>query len=210
MERQLDPSAGYLLQKDLERRGIKVHLQGAAKAILGDNREAVLLEDGTLYDADIVVMAVGIRPETRIARDAGLEIARGIVVDDAHAHLRPAILSIGECVEHRGALYGLVAPLYDQAKVVAKTTAEQEAAFEPVELRPAQGHRLRPVLRRRLREGDDREEIVFRDARAASTSASSSGTTCPRRRHVRRHRRRRVVLPRRSRARRTSPTVATR
>ena len=68
MERQLDPSAGYLLQKDLERRGIKVHCKAQTKAILGQNRvEAVLLEDGTVYDADIVVMAVGIRPETRIA-----------------------------------------------------------------------------------------------------------------------------------------------
>ncbi|HVL22003.1 MAG TPA: FAD-dependent oxidoreductase, partial [Amaricoccus sp.] len=71
MERQLDPSAGYLLQKDLERRGIKVHCKAQTKAILGQNRvEAVLLEDGTLYDADIVIMAVGIRPETRLARDA--------------------------------------------------------------------------------------------------------------------------------------------
>ena len=135
MERQLDPSAGYLLQKDLERRGIKVHCKAQTKAILGHNRvEAVLLEDGTVYDADIVVMAVGIRPETRIARDAGLEIARGIVVDDAMRTSDPAILSIGECVEHDGMLYGLVAPLYDQAKVVARTLLGEEAAFEPVEL----------------------------------------------------------------------------
>ncbi|MFO1106984.1 MAG: nitrite reductase large subunit NirB [Amaricoccus sp.] len=166
MERQLDPSAGYLLQKDLERRGIKVHCKAQTKAILGQNRvEAVLLEDGTVYDADIVVMAVGIRPETRVARDAGLEIARGIVVDDAMRTSDPHILSIGECVEHDGMLYGLVAPLYDQAKVVARTLLGEDAAFEPVEL----STKLKVTGCDLFSAGDfadaeDREEIVFRDA----------------------------------------------
>ena len=166
MERQLDPSAGYLLQKDLERRGIKVHCKAQTKAIIGQNRvEAVLLEDGTVYEADIVLMAVGIRPETRLAKDAGIEIARGIVVDDAMRTSDPAILSIGECVEHRGALYGLVAPLYDQAKVVAKTLLGEEAAFEPVEL----STKLKVTGCDLFSAGDfadaaEREEIVFRDA----------------------------------------------
>ena len=75
------PAAGYLLQKDLERRGITVHCKGATKAILGTDRaEAVLLEDGTVYPADLVCMAVGIRPETRLANDAHLEVGRGVVV----------------------------------------------------------------------------------------------------------------------------------
>ena len=166
MDRQLDPSAGYLLQKDLERRGIKVHCKANTKAILGQNRvEAVLLEDGTVYDADIVLMAVGIRPETRVAKDAGLEIARGIVVDDAMRTSDPHILSIGECVEHNGALYGLVAPLYDQAKVVAATLLGQEAGFVPVEL----STKLKVTGCDLFSAGDfgdapDREEIVFRDA----------------------------------------------
>lgn len=166
MDRQLDPSAAYLLQKDLERRGIKVHCKANTKAILGSNRvEAVALEDGTVYGADIVLMAVGIRPETRLARDAGIEIARGIVVDDAMRTSDPAILSIGECVEHKGALYGLVAPLYDQAKVVAKTLLGEEAAFVPVEL----STKLKVTGCDLFSAGDfadapDREEIVFRDA----------------------------------------------
>jgi len=98
MERQLDPSAGYLLQKDLERRGIRIHCKGATKAILGKERvEAVLLEDGTVYDADLVCMAVGIRPETRIATDAHLEIGRGVVVDDQMRTSDPAIFAITDC-----------------------------------------------------------------------------------------------------------------
>ena len=166
MERQLDPSAGYLLQKDLERRGIKVHCKAQTKAILGQNRvEAVLLEDGTLYDADIVIMAVGIRPETRLARDAGIEIARGIVVDDQMRTSDPAILAIGECAEHDDMLYGLVAPLYDQAKVVAQTLLGEDAAFVPVEL----STKLKVTgcdlfSAGDFAEGEGREEIVFRDA----------------------------------------------
>jgi nitrite reductase (NADH) large subunit len=166
MERQLDPSAGYLLQKDLERRGIKVHCKAQTKAILGHNRvEAVALEDGTIYPADIVVMAVGIRPETRIATDAHLEIGRGIVVDDAMRTSDPDIVAIGECVEHAGMVYGLVAPLYDQAKVVAKTLLGEEAAFVPVEL----STKLKVTGCDLFSAGDfaeapDRDEIVFRDA----------------------------------------------
>ena len=166
MERQLDPSAAYLLRKDLERRGIKVHCKANTQAILGSNRvEAVALEDGTVLGADLVVMAVGIRPETRLARDAGIETARGIVVDDAMRTSDPDILSIGECVEHRGMIYGLVAPLYDQAKVVARTLTGAEAAFEPVEL----STKLKVTgcdlfSAGDFAEGEGREEIVFRDA----------------------------------------------
>ena len=101
MERQLDPAAGYLLQKDLERRGIRIHCKGATKAILGHTAvEAVLLEDGTLYPADLVCMAVGIRPEVRLANDAHLEVGRGITVDDQMRTSDPAIYALGECVEH--------------------------------------------------------------------------------------------------------------
>ena len=166
MERQLDPSAAYLLQKDLERRGIRVHCKAQTKAILGSNRvEAVLLEDGAVYDADLVVMAVGIRPETRLATDAHLEVNRGIVVDDAMRTSDPDILSIGECVEHQGALYGLVAPLYDQARVAARTLTGEEAAFVPAEL----STKLKVTGCDLFSAGDfgeapEREEIVFRDA----------------------------------------------
>ncbi len=165
MERQLDPSAGYLLQKDLERRGIRIHCKGATKAILGHGRvEAVLLEDGTVYDADLVCMAVGIRPEVRIATDAHLEIGRGVVVDDQMRTSDPAIYALGECVEHNKQLFGLVAPLYDQAKALAASLMGQEAAFRPVQT----ATKLKVTGVDLFSAGDfadapGREDIVFRD-----------------------------------------------
>jgi nitrite reductase (NADH) large subunit len=165
MERQLDPSAGYLLQKDLERRGIRIHCKGATKAILGNTRvEAVLLEDGTVYDADLVCMAVGIRPEVRLATDAHLEIGRGVVVNDQMQTSDPAIYALGECVEHQKQLFGLVAPLYDQAKVLAATLMGQEAAFRPVQT----ATKLKVTGVDLFSAGDfadapGREDIVFRD-----------------------------------------------
>ena len=165
MERQLDPAAGYLLERDLERRGIKIHCKGATKAILGHDRaEAVLLEDGTVYPADLVCMAVGIRPETRLAVDAHLEVERGIVVDDALRSSDPHIFALGECVEHRGQLFGLVAPLYDQARVLAKTLLDQAAEFRPIET----ATKLKVTgcdlfSAGDFAEGQGREDIVFRD-----------------------------------------------
>ncbi|WP_111732642.1 nitrite reductase large subunit NirB [Roseovarius amoyensis] len=165
MERQLDPTAGYLLQKDLETRGITVHCKGATKAILGKDRvEAVLLEDGTIYDADLVCMAVGIRPETRLATDAALEVGRGIVVTDQMVTSDPDILAVGECVEHDSQLFGLVAPLYDQAKVVAETLLGTDAAFQPVQT----ATKLKVTGVDLFSAGDfadepGREDIVFRD-----------------------------------------------
>jgi len=135
MERQLNAAAGLLLQKELEQRGIKVHCRAQTTAILGHRRaEAVLLDDGTIYPADLVVMATGIRPETRIATDAGLHVERGIVVDDQMRTSDPDIFAVGECVEHRGICYGLIDPVYDMAAVASKTLAEEPAAFSPVEI----------------------------------------------------------------------------
>ncbi|MGL4310834.1 MAG: nitrite reductase large subunit NirB [Paracoccaceae bacterium] len=165
MERQLDPSAGYLLQKDLERRGIHVHCKGATKAILGNDRvEAVALEDGTIYGADLVCMAVGIRPEVRLATDAHLEIGRGIAVNDQMQTSDPSIFALGECVEHNNQLFGLVAPLYDQAKVLAATLAGADAAFQPVQT----ATKLKVTGVDLFSAGDfadapGREDIVFRD-----------------------------------------------
>jgi nitrite reductase (NADH) large subunit len=165
MERQLDPAAGYLLQKDLERRGIHIHCKGATKAILGTTHvEAVLLEDGTVYPADLVCMAVGIRPEVRLANDAHLEVGRGITVDDQMRSSDPAIHALGECVEHEGQVFGLVAPLYDQAKVLAATLLGQAAAFRPVQT----ATKLKVTGVDLFSAGDfaeapGREDIVFRD-----------------------------------------------
>lgn len=165
MERQLDPAAGYLLQKDLERRGLRIHCKGATKALLGKDRvEAVLLEDGTVYPADLVCMAVGIRPEVRLANDAHLEVGRGIVVDDQMRTSDPAIFALGECVEHQKQLFGLVAPLYDQAKVLAAALMGQDAAFAPVQT--ATKLKVTGVdlfSAGDFADGPGREDIVFRD-----------------------------------------------
>ncbi len=166
MERQLDPAAGYLLQKDLEGRGIKVACKSSTAAIVGDGKvEAVLLEDNTTYPADLVVMAVGIRPETRLANDAGIEVGRGIIVSDQLVTSDPDILALGECVEHEEQLFGLVAPLYDQARVMAKTLMADAAAFRPVQT--ATKLKVTGVdlySAGDFAEGDGREEIVYRDA----------------------------------------------
>ncbi len=165
MERQLDAAAGYLLQKDLERRGIRIHCKGATKAILGTDRvEAVLLEDGTVYGADLVCFAVGIRPEVRLATDAHLEIGRGITVNDQMATSDPAIFALGECVEHEKQLFGLVAPLYDQAKVLAASLDGMQAAFRPVQT--ATKLKVTGVdlfSAGDFADGPGREDIVFRD-----------------------------------------------
>ncbi|WP_170448170.1 nitrite reductase large subunit NirB [Ruegeria arenilitoris] len=165
MERQLDEAAGYLLRKDLERRGITVRTQASTKAILGEGRaEAVLLESGETLPADLVVMAVGIRPETRLATDAGLDVARGIEVNAQMQSSDPDVLAVGECVEFDGHLFGLVAPLFDQAKVVANTLLGQPDAFVVKEL----ATKLKVTgcdlfSAGDFAEGEGRDDIVFRD-----------------------------------------------
>ncbi len=165
MERQLDPASGYLLQKELENRGIRIVCNAHTSAILGkDHVEAVLLEDGALHSADIVVMTVGIRPETRLAIESGLEVERGIRVNDQMQTSDQDIFALGECVEHDGIIYGLVAPIYDMAKGLARTLLGQAAAF------------VAPMVSTRLKvtgielfsagefgEEDNHEEIVLRD-----------------------------------------------
>src|SRR5690606_17526046 len=122
MERQLDPAAGYLLQKAIEARGIKVVTRANTKRIVGETRvEGVELDDGTFIPATLVVMAVGIRPNAGLAQQAGLAVNRGIVTDDQMRTSDPDILSLGECAEVGGRVYGLVAPLYQMAKVAAAT-----------------------------------------------------------------------------------------
>ncbi|SFV35124.1 nitrite reductase (NADH) large subunit [Devosia crocina] len=166
MERQLDPAAGYLLQRELEGRGIRIHCKAHTRAVLGtDGVEAVALEDGTVYPADLVVMAAGIRPETRLATDAGIEVGRGIVVDDAMRTSDADILALGECAEHNKTVYGLVAPLYDMAKVAAQTLLGQDAVFRPVQTATklkVTGVSLYSAGD--FAEAEDREEIVLRDA----------------------------------------------
>jgi nitrite reductase (NADH) large subunit len=169
MERQLDASAGYLLQKALEDRGIKVMTKANTKQIIGEKRvEGVELADGTIIPATLVVMAVGIRPNSAIAKEAGVEVNRGIVVTDYMQTSDPDIFALGECAEVGGQVYGLVAPLYDMARVLAaRLTGDHDAVFKPVDT-PTKlkvtGINLFSLGD--FAEGEDRQEIVLRDAAA--------------------------------------------
>jgi len=130
MERQLDEAAAWLLKSALEARGQTV-LTGADTAeILGDGKvEAVRLKDGREIPADLVVMAVGIRPSVALARDAGLAVGRGIQVDDHMVTSDPDVLAVGECVEHDGQVYGLVAPLWDMCRALADGLVERPSGY---------------------------------------------------------------------------------
>ncbi|PLS08603.1 nitrite reductase large subunit NirB [Neobacillus cucumis] len=121
MERQLDRTAGKLLQKELEKQGMNFLLQKNTAEILGKKHVTGLkFKDGTKIDADLVVMAVGIKPNIELAQKAGIPVNRGIIVNDYLETDVPNIYALGECAEHRGIAYGLVAPLYQQAQVLAK------------------------------------------------------------------------------------------
>jgi nitrite reductase (NADH) large subunit len=131
MERQLDEAAGWLLKTELERRGQTVLTGADTAAILeSDGHVAgVRLKEGREIPADIVVMAVGIRPNTLLAKTAGLDVQRGIVVDDHMVTSDPAILAVGECVEHRGQCYGLVAPLWDMCRALADAAVGEPSGY---------------------------------------------------------------------------------
>jgi nitrite reductase (NADH) large subunit len=126
MERQLDPVASGLLQKSLERRGLKFLLGRNTAELVGRNGRVtgVKFKDGSEIPADLVVMAVGIRPNTELAESAGIHVNRGVVVNDTLQTFDPRIYAVGECVSHRGVAYGLVAPLFEMAKVCANHLAE--------------------------------------------------------------------------------------
>ncbi|QTR83721.1 NAD(P)/FAD-dependent oxidoreductase [Bacillus cytotoxicus] len=121
MEQQLDAKAASLLREDLEAQGMKFLMQKKTVKILGtDHVEGIQFEDGDVVPCDLVVMAVGIRPNTQLAKDAGLLVNRGIVVNDYMQTEDSAIYAVGECAEHNGIAYGLVAPLYEQGVVLAR------------------------------------------------------------------------------------------
>ncbi|MES9966930.1 MAG: nitrite reductase large subunit NirB [Sedimenticola sp.] len=124
MERQLDEPAAKMLQDELESRGLEIITGANTESLQGDERvEKLILKDGREIPADLVVMAVGIRPNISLAREAGLHCERGIVVNDTMQTFDPSIYAVGECVQHRGETYGLVAPLFEQGKVCANHLA---------------------------------------------------------------------------------------
>lgn len=167
MERQLDSAAAHLLQEELGARGIEVLTGANTKEITGDERvTGVKLEDGRALPADLVVMAVGIRPNAALAEAAGLATNRGIEVTDDMRTSDPDILAVGECVEHRGVCYGLVAPLFDMAKTAADTLAEAESSGYQGSMT---GTQLKVSGVDLYSAGDfqgdeESEDIVFRDA----------------------------------------------
>ena len=145
LERQLDEPAARLLQQNLEAKGLKFLMKRQTAEILarppfnagqppeptrnGELRaRAIRFKDGEEIPADLVVMAVGIRPNTSLAESAGLHCHRGLVVNDTMQTFDPRIYAVGECVNHRGVAYGLVAPLFEQAKVCANHLAEHGVA----------------------------------------------------------------------------------
>jgi nitrite reductase (NADH) large subunit len=131
MERQLDAPASALLKSLVEPKGIDVLLNANTARILGEIRvEGVELTDGRRIEADAVIFAAGIRPNIALARDAGIAVNRGIIVDDALQTGAPDIFALGECAEHRGICYGLVEPAYEQARVLAQHLAGRTAAYD--------------------------------------------------------------------------------
>ena len=131
MERQLDAPAADLLKSLVERKGIAVELNANTARIHGTSRvEGVELADGRRIEADAVVFAAGIRPNTKLAQEAGLTVNRGIVVDDVMQTSAPGIFALGECAEHCGVCYGLVEPAYEQARVLARHLSGRNAAYQ--------------------------------------------------------------------------------
>jgi nitrite reductase (NADH) large subunit len=169
MERQLDPVSAGLLCDELKARGITVLTEANTEAIEGAQQvHAVALADGRKLAADLVVMAVGIRPNVTLARAAGLQVGRGVQVDNAMRTSDGMIYAVGECIEHRGAVFGLVAPIWEMAKVCADNiTGICNAEYVPA----ATGTRLKVTGIDMFSAGDflgggDAEEIVLSDAAA--------------------------------------------
>jgi nitrite reductase (NADH) large subunit len=130
MERQLDVAGADVLRRAVAARGVTVLLEAETVRVAGSQRvEAVELKDGSSIPADLVVVAVGVRPNATLAAAAGLAVDRGIVVDDHLETSAPGVFAIGECVAHRGQCYGLVEPGYEQAAVLARRLAGEDARY---------------------------------------------------------------------------------
>ncbi|WP_447502084.1 NAD(P)/FAD-dependent oxidoreductase, partial [Acinetobacter pittii] len=127
MERQLDGRASQLLRHSIDQKGINIITEANTEALIGDEKghvKQIRLKDGTVLDADLVVFAVGIRPNISLAQSAGLRCNRGVLVNDTMQTFDPSIYAVGECIEHRGQTFGLVEPLWGQAFICATHLAE--------------------------------------------------------------------------------------
>lgn len=165
MEVQLDRMAGLVLRRSLEAMGLRVHLEKVTSGVIGDpNVQGLLFADGSTLECDMLVVSAGIRPNVQLAIDAGLEVERGIVVGDDMRTSDDHVYAVGECAQHRGKTYGLVAPLWDQVKVLADrlTAARPNATYEGSQVSTklkVMGVDL-AVMGAREADGDD-EEVVY-------------------------------------------------
>ena len=167
MERQLDEASGWLLKAELERRGQTILTGADTESILEKDGHVagVRLKDGREIPADIVVMAVGIRPSVSLGKAAGLAVERGIVVDDHMVTSDPAILAVGECVQHRGACYGLVAPLWEMCRALADGLTDRPSGYEgSVTSTKLKVSGIDLFSAGDFSGGDGSEDIVMRDA----------------------------------------------
>ena len=131
LNKQMDRQAGEMLQKELEQRGLKFKMAAKTQQLIGDENghiKAVRFEDGSELECDLFIMAIGVRPNMALAQDAGVYCERGIVVNDTLQSYDPSIYAVGECIQHRGDTFGLVAPLFEQAKVCANHLSDHGVA----------------------------------------------------------------------------------
>ena len=184
MNAQLGPEGGEILRHSMETLGIQVVIGNRTTAIWGpDKVRGVRLKDGTEIDCDLVVVAAGIRPNTEVAVTSGLTVERAIVVDDQmRAVDEDDIYAVGECAQHRGEVYGLVAPLWEQAVVLADhitgrdPTAAYQGSRTATKLKVA-GVDVASMGLHRAGERDRRAHRLLRAQARASSSRSSSATT---------------------------------
>jgi len=168
MDRQLDASASALLRRSLEEKGLRFVMAAQTTEIIGDERvRAVRFADGTQIDADLVVMTAGVRPNIALAKAAGLHCDRAIVVDDTLQTFDPRVYAVGECVQHRSATFGLVAPIWDQARVAGAHLAGaghrryvQRATATKLKVTGVDLYSAGDFIG-----GDDSEDLVLRDPR---------------------------------------------
>ena len=167
MERQVDASASHLLTEALKERGVETILGGQSEEIVGCDGKvtALRLKDGRILPCDILVMAVGIRPSVQLAKTSNLGVGRGIIVDDTMRTSDPNVFAVGECAEHRGQCYGLVAPIWDMCRALADTLTSGDGAYAgSVVSTRLKVSGVDVFSAGRFAGGEGCEDIVYRDA----------------------------------------------
>jgi assimilatory nitrate reductase electron transfer subunit len=181
MERHLDPGAAALLRSHLEAQGVEVHTECRVRGLLtaphpapaGRRVRAAELADGYLLDADLVVLACGVRPRVGLAQAAGIDVAKGVVVDDQLRTNDPAVFAIGDCAQHAGTVYGLAGAAGDQADVLARVLA-REAGLTPADEPPPAYPGTRALTRLTLRPAPGAAGSPGTDGSSGATGATGA------------------------------------